>query len=117
MSTPRAQASFAAAAEKKLFLRLERKELDRISALLALHPGEIPVYLHIPEEKITLLCPRKEWCSGDEECLRKLPPEVVRIKRKSDADTINRAVADARSDAIRIITKAVMFVKSNPSHS
>ena len=52
-----------------------------------------------------------------EECLKKLPPEVVRVKRKADAEAVDRAAAEARSDAIRIITKAVMFVKSNPSHS
>ena len=51
-----------------------------------------------------------------EESLKQLPPCVVRVKKKSDADTVNRAAADARSEAIRIITKAVMFVKSNPRH-
>ena len=50
------------------------------------------------------------------ESLRSLPPLVVRVKRKSDAEAVNRAAADARSEAIRIITKAVMFVKSNPQH-
>jgi hypothetical protein len=51
-----------------------------------------------------------------EESLKQLPPMVVRIERRSDAESVNRAVADARSDAIRIITKAVMLVKSNPRH-
>ena len=51
-----------------------------------------------------------------EESLRQLPSSVVRIKRKSDAENVNRAAADARGDAIRVITKAVMFVKSNPRH-
>ena len=65
-------AQLAAKAEKKLFLRLERGEMDRISALLALEAGEIPVYMHIPAEKMTLLCPRNAWCSGSDSCLRRL---------------------------------------------
>jgi DNA polymerase-3 subunit alpha len=46
--------------------------MDRITALLALEAGDIPVYMHIPAEKITLLCPRTAWCSGSEACLRRL---------------------------------------------
>ena len=57
---------------RKLFLRLKRENLDRACALMAIHPGEVPVYLHIPEEKRTLLSPRENWCSGDTECLQKL---------------------------------------------
>ena len=62
----------AAKAPKKLFLRLERGEMDRISAMLALDAGDIPVYMHIPAEKMTLLCPRNAWCSGSESCLHRL---------------------------------------------
>ena len=50
------------------------------------------------------------------ECLKNLPERVVRAKRKSDADEVNRTAAEMRSEAIRVITKAVMFVKSNPRH-
>jgi DNA polymerase-3 subunit alpha len=56
----------------KLFLRLNRADMDRTTALLALEAGDIPVYMHIPAEKITLLCPRTAWCSGSEACLRRL---------------------------------------------
>ena len=63
-------------AAKKLFLRLGRKDMERISAMLALFPGEVPVYLHIPEEKMTLLSPKENWCSGDERCLRALRDEL-----------------------------------------
>ena len=62
----------AAKAEHKLFLRLERKDMEKTGVLLATETGEIPVYLHIPSEKITLLCPREQWCNGGEACLRKL---------------------------------------------
>ena len=40
--------------------------------LLALDAGDIPVYMHIPAEKMTLLCPRNAWCSGSESCLHRL---------------------------------------------
>ena len=62
----------AAKAEHKLFLRLERKDLDRVQALLAVEAGDVPVYLHIPSEKITLLCPRDQWCNGGDSCVRRL---------------------------------------------
>ena len=51
-----------------------------------------------------------------EESLKQLPTTIVRVKRKADAKTVDKAAADERSEAIRIITKAVMFVKSNPRH-
>jgi len=59
-------------APKKLFLRLERKDMDYVSALLALEAGSVPVYFHLPAEKTTLLCPRKFWCNGSETCLARL---------------------------------------------
>ena len=65
-------AQIAAKAEKKLFLRLERKRMESVTAMLALSAGSIPVYIHIPEEKITLLCPREDWVRADEECMRRL---------------------------------------------
>ena len=65
-------ASKFTAAERKLFLRLERKDLNRISAQLAGDRGDIPVYFHIPSEKMTLLAPRENWCSGREDCLQGL---------------------------------------------
>ena len=71
-AAPKTDAQLAAAAERKLFLRLERKDMDRAGALLALNAGDVPVYMHIPAEKITLLCPRENWCSGDAVCLEKL---------------------------------------------
>ena len=63
-------------APRKLFLRLERKDMDRVQAMLALDAGEIPVYMHLPAEKMTLLCPRTSWSSGSEEAVRKLKEEL-----------------------------------------
>ena len=65
-------AQLAAKAEKKLFLRLERGRMESTTAMLALSAGSVPVYMHIPEEKITLLCPRENWVSADEGCLERL---------------------------------------------
>ena len=65
-------AQLAAKAKRKLFIRLERKDMDRASAALALDPGAAPVYLHIPSEKITLLCPRDQWVNGSEMCVRRM---------------------------------------------
>lgn len=75
-ANPAADARMAAGASRKLFVRLERKDLDRAQAMLALEAGDIPVYLHIPAEKITLLAPRESWCSGSESCLRRLREEL-----------------------------------------
>ena len=71
-AAPKTDAQLAADAEKKLFLRLARKDMDRAGAVLGLCAGTVPVYMHIPDEKITLLSPRENWCSGDEECIRRL---------------------------------------------
>ena len=65
-------AQAAAQAEKKLFLRIGRKDMEKASAILALDPGEIPAYMHIPEEKITLLSPRENWCGCSELSLARL---------------------------------------------
>ncbi len=66
----------ASEAKRKLFLRLNRNETDRVCALLALSPGEVPVYLYYPEEKKTLLCPRINWSSADEQCVGRLKAEL-----------------------------------------
>ncbi len=70
--SPLTDAQLAKDAAHKLFLRLNRADMDRTTALLALEAGDIPVYMHIPAEKITLLCPRTAWCNGSETCLRRL---------------------------------------------
>ena len=57
-------------------IRLERGAMDRISAMLALEAGDIPVYMHIPAEKITLLCPRTSWCNGSGHCLKRLQDAI-----------------------------------------
>ena len=43
-----------------------------MTAMLALASGNVPVYMHIPEEKITLLAPKEQWCDAEEECMLRL---------------------------------------------
>lgn len=62
----------AANASRKLFIQLERPRMDEASRLLSLHPGSIPVYLHVPAEKMTFLLPALQWCDGSEGCISRL---------------------------------------------
>ena len=68
----RDDAQIASRSEHKLFLRLNREKMDQVNALLALETGDVPVYLHLPEEKTTLLCPRSNWTGGSERTLARL---------------------------------------------
>ena len=61
---------------RRLFVFLMVLVLALSSTALALEPGEVPVYLHIPAEKITLLCPRENWCNGGDACLKRLSDEL-----------------------------------------
>ena len=62
----------ASVSARKLYLQLPREQLEHAMAVLALHPGSVPVYVHIPAEKATLLAPRINWCDASEDCLRRL---------------------------------------------
>ncbi len=62
----------AANAPRKLFIQLDRARMDEAAHMLSLHPGSIPVYLHIPAEKMTFLMPSLQWCDGSEGCLSRL---------------------------------------------
>ena len=79
-------AQLAQSAARKLYLKLPRTEMDHAMALLGLYPGSVPVYLHIPEEKITLLAPRISWCDAGAACIermrRAMGEENVRLVEK-----------------------------------
>ena len=62
----------AATAPRKLFIQLERARMEEAAHMLSLHPGSIPVYLHIPAEKMTFLMPSLQWCDGSEGCMARL---------------------------------------------
>ena len=65
-------AQAAAKAPRKLYLRLNRPQMDAASSTLALYPGSVPVYLHLPAEKMTLLAPKTGWCDASDGCLNRL---------------------------------------------
>ncbi len=62
----------AANAPRKLFIQLDRARMAEAAHLLSLHPGSIPVYLHVPAEKMTFLTPSLQWCDGSAVCLERL---------------------------------------------
>ena len=62
----------AANAPRKLFIQLERPRMEEAAHMLSLHPGSIPVYLHIPAEKATFILPSLQWCDGSDACLTRL---------------------------------------------
>ncbi len=62
----------AANAPRKLFIQLDRARMEEATHMLSLHPGSIPVYLHLPSEKMTFLMPSLQWCDGSEGCLQRL---------------------------------------------
>ncbi len=73
---PATEAQQAKTAAKKLYLQLSRRQMDAALTALALHPGSVPVYLHIPEEKITLLAPKLNWCDATEACLNRMTQQL-----------------------------------------
>lgn len=76
----------AARSARKLYLRIPRAQTERALRLLSLYPGSVPVYMHLPEEKVTLLAPSLQWCDASDGCLARLTdtfgPENVRLVQK-----------------------------------
>ena len=62
---PPSLSALAKAAPSRLYLRLKREQMDEIGKLIRSSPGPVPVYLNIPDEKTTLLCPRDQWVHPD----------------------------------------------------
>ena len=78
----------AAEASRKLFIQLDRARMEEAAHMLSLHPGSMPVYLHIPAEKMTFLLPSLQWCDGGEGCMKRLtdafgPDNVKIVEKKS----------------------------------
>ena len=65
-------AQAAAKAPRKLYLRLNRPQMDAASSALSLYPGSVPVYLHLPAEKMTLLAPKTGWGDASDGGLNRL---------------------------------------------
>lgn len=65
-------AQAAAKSARKLYIKLDRPQMDTCVRALGMHPGSVPVYLHIPAEKMTLIAPRISWVDASEGCLERL---------------------------------------------
>lgn len=51
------------------------------------------------------------------ETLAAVTPKILEVRRKSDEKIVNKAAAEQRSEVVKVITKAVIGVKTNPPHS
>ncbi len=67
---PMSDAKLASLSPKKLYIRLPREQLSACMTILRQAPGSVPVYVHFPEKKETLLVPVDAWCSADEAAQR-----------------------------------------------
>lgn len=56
----------------KLYLRMQRSQMDEVKEVLQRQPGKVPVYMNFPDEGITLLAPRDWWCEVAEDMLATL---------------------------------------------
>ena len=59
-------------AKERIFLRMKREQVAPVQALLSDMQGPVPVYINLPAEGITLLCPRDMWVRDSEEALETL---------------------------------------------
>ena len=85
-------AAAARGADVKLFLRLHRPQMERLPQMLAgLEAGDVPLYLNLPEENVTLLAPRALWQQDADAARSRLILELgaqnVKIKRTDKAET------------------------------
>ena len=75
-------------ADVKIYLRMPREQMPGIQDRLArLQRGGIPVFIHLPEEKITLLCPKNLWLGSIAEAqtalMDPLLEEDIKVVRKN----------------------------------
>ena len=56
----------------KLYLRMQRSQMDEVKEVLQRQPGKVPVYMNFPDEGITLLALRDWWCEDAEDMLATL---------------------------------------------
>ena len=83
----RTDAQRAKDAKEKLYLRMPREMLPQARSALAKAPGPVPVYINIPEENITLLCPRALWADTAEIAMENLSG----LLRPEDMKPVRRA--------------------------
>ena len=77
------ETELAKRADHKLYIRLKKTEMDKCISLMSLFPGSVPVYLHFPEDKSTLLAPKISWVDAGSKCIQRLSdmyaPENVKL--------------------------------------
>ncbi len=78
----RTDAQIAKDAPVKLYLRLKRERMAWVQEILSRLPGEVPVYMNLPDEGITLLCPRELWVRTPEEAMEALRNELTEENMK-----------------------------------
>lgn len=73
-------------ADTKVYVRLCRDDMPECERILKKMPGNIPVYLNLPEEGITLLSPRDWWCDDGDDARANLldivPLENIKVVNK-----------------------------------
>ena len=69
---PQTDAQRAKSSPVKLFVRLDREEMPQCERVLKTAPGNVPIYLSLPKEGITLLAPRDWWCENGHDAAENL---------------------------------------------
>ena len=64
-NSPQDEISMAKNSDTKLYIRTNREEMPEIKNILSSSGGDVPVYINLPDEGITLLAPRDWWCSEE----------------------------------------------------
>lgn len=101
----------------------EKEEIPVVFTKTAPGTQLINVVFLLLNEQLGTVMERFHCCTCDKcaaavslEVMKRYPPVIVKIKRKSDADEVNRVAAEHRSEIISALTKAVITVKANPPH-
>ncbi len=68
---------------EKLFLKTRRSKMQAIMNICKKHKGNVPVYINLDDEGITLLAPREYWCSSGKQAkealAEMLPDENMKV--------------------------------------
>lgn len=91
---PKDPAELAKQARCKVYLRVKRSQLPVIEEQLRKMPGEVPVYLSLPDEGLSLLAPTSWWCRDGHlaltaltDCMPHKDIKVVYRNEQDDADS------------------------------
>ena len=78
----RTDAQIAKESKTKMYLRMQREKMPAVQNILSRTPGDIPVYINLPDEGITLLCPRSIWIRSPKEAMSALLPQISQADMK-----------------------------------